>query len=116
MAKHRIYTTPFAGVYPHYVTKVEKKGRTREELDRVICWLTGYSREQLADRLERKTDFETFFGEAPGYHPNAGKVTGVICGVRIEEIEDPLMRKIRVLDKLVDELARGRAMEKVLRT
>jgi hypothetical protein len=94
------------------VTKLEKKGRTREELDRVICWLTGYRAKQLAEVLERKVDFEASFGEAPAYHPNAAKVTGVICGVRIEEIEEPLMRRIRVLDKLVDELAR--AMEKVL--
>ena len=116
MTKHRIYTTSFASVYPHYVHKAEKKGRTRQELDEVICWLTGYTPEALAERIERRTDFETFFGEAPGLHPNAAKITGTICGVRIQEIEDPLMRNIRYLDKLVDELAKGRPMEKILRT
>ncbi len=116
MTKHRIFTTAFASVYPHYVHKAEKKGRTREEVDRVICWLTGYSPEALAERIERRTDFETFFDEAPAMHPNVGKITGVVCGVRIEEIEDPLMRNIRYLDKLVDELAKGRPMEKILRT
>lgn len=115
MQKHRIFTMPFATVYPHYVRKAQRKGRTRDEVDQVICWLTGYSPESLADRIERKTDFETFFDEAPALHPNADKITGVICGIRIEAIEDPLMRKIRCLDKLVDELAKGRTMEKVLR-
>ncbi len=115
MPPHRIFTTAVASVYPHYVTKAEKKGRTRAEVDQVICWLTGYTPEALAGHLARKTDFETFFREAPKYHQNAGQVTGLICGVRIEEIEEPLMRQIRVLDKLVDELARGRAMEKILR-
>jgi hypothetical protein len=115
MAKHRIYTMSVAGVYPHYVHKLEKKGRTRQELDEVIRWLTGYSPAALAAVLEQKTDFETFFAEAPAMHPNAGKITGVICGVRIEEIEDPLMRNVRYLDKLVDELAKGRPMEKILR-
>jgi hypothetical protein len=115
MKKHRIYTTSFASVYPHYVHKAEAKGRTREELDEVIRWLTGYSPEALAEQIERKKDFETFFEEAPALHPNAGMITGVICGVRIEEIEDPLMRKIRYLDKLVDELAKGRSMDKILR-
>ena len=113
--KHRIFTTSFASVYPHYVLKAEKKGRTREDVDQVIRWLTGYSPEALARQIEQKKDFETFFSEAPALHPNARKITGVICGVRIEEIEDPLMRKIRYLDKLVDELARGRPMEKILR-
>jgi hypothetical protein len=116
MTKHRIFTTSFASVYPHYVQKAEKKGRTRQELDDVICWLTGYSQKALADHIERKTDFETFFSEAPALHPNVGKITGVVCGVRIEEIEDPLMRNIRYLDKLVDELAKGRPMDKILRT
>ena len=116
MKKHRIFTMAFASVYPHYVHKVESKGRTRQELDEVICWLTGYDPTALAERIERKTDFETFFDEAPALHPNVGKITGVVCGVRIEEIEDPLMRKIRYLDKLVDELAKGRPMEKILRT
>ncbi len=105
----------FASVYPHYVKKVETKGRTRDELDEVICWLTGYSREALAEQIERKTNFETFFDNAPAMHPNVGKITGVICGVRIEEIEDPLMRNIRYMDKLVDELAKGRPMTKILR-
>ena len=116
MTKHRIFTTAFASVYPHYVQKAEKKGRTRQELDQVICWLTGYTPEALAERIERRTDLETFYGEAPALHPNASKITGVVCGVRIEEIEDPLMRRIRYLDKLVDELAKGRPMEKILRS
>ena len=115
MTKHRIFTTSFASVYPHYVKKAEKKGRTRAEVDRIICWLTGYSESALAEQIERKADFESFFGDAPALHPNVGKITGVVCGVRIEEIEDPLMRKIRYLDKLVDELAKGRPMEKILR-
>ncbi len=115
MAPHRIFTTAVASVYPHYVAKAEKKGRTRDEVDQVICWLTGYSREALARQLASRADFETFFREAPTLHPNAARITGVICGVRIEAIEDPLMRKIRYLDKLVDELAKGRAMEKILR-
>jgi hypothetical protein len=114
--KHRIYTMSFASVYPHYVTKVEKKGRTIQELDEVICWLTGYTPEALAEQIEQRKDFETFFSEAPQLHPNVGKITGVICGVRIEDIEDPLMRKIRYMDKLVDELAKGRPMVKILRT
>ena len=115
MTKHRIFTTSFASVYPHYVRKAEAKGRSREEVDEVIRWLTGYTPEMLAEQIDRRTDFETFFGNAPALHPNASKITGVICGVRIEEIEDPLMRKIRYLDKLVDELAKGRPMEKILR-
>jgi hypothetical protein len=116
MKKHRIYTMSFAGVYPLYVQKAEKKGRTRQEVDRVICWLTGYTPKTLTKQIERKTNFETFFDEAPALNPNASKINGVICGVRIEEIEDPLMRKVRYLDKLVDELAKGRPMEKILRT
>lgn len=115
MKKHRIFTTPFASVYPHYVRKAEAKGRTRQEVDEVICWLTGYTPTALAEQIEHRKDLETFFGEAPALHPNASKITGVICGVRIEEIEDPLMRKIRYLDKLVDELAKGRPMDKILR-
>ena len=115
MKKHRIFTTSFASVYPHYVQKAEVKGRTRQEVDEVICWLTGYSPSALAEQIERKKDFETFFSEAPALHPNASKINGVICGVRIEEIEDPLMRNIRYLDKLVDELAKGRPMDKILR-
>ncbi len=115
MDKHRVFKMSFASVYPLYVQKAEKKGRTKKEVDEVICWLTGYSPQALAKQIALKTDFETFFSEAPALHPNAGKITGVICGVRIEEIENPLMRKIRYMDKLVDELAKGRPMEKILR-
>ncbi len=115
MAKHRIFTTAFASLYPHYVNKATRKGRTKNEVDEVICWLTGYTASALAAQIEQKKDFETFFEEAPSLHPNASKITGVVCGVRIEEIEEPLMRKIRYLDKLVDELAKGRPMEKILR-
>ena len=115
MKKHRIFTTAFASVYPHYVRKAEAKGRTRQEVDDVICWLTGYDASALAEQIERKTDFETFFAEAPALHPNVSMITGVVCGVRIEEIEDPLMRNIRYLDKLVDELAKGRPMDRILR-
>jgi hypothetical protein len=115
MAKHRIYTTSFASVYPHYVAKAEKKGRTRAEVDEIIRWLTGYSPEQLQARIDDGTDFETFFAEAPRMNPARSAITGTICGVRIEEIEEPLMREIRYLDKLIDELARGKAMEKILR-
>lgn len=105
----------FAGVYPHYITKAEKKGRTKEELDTIIRWLTGYSQQQLEQLIENKTNFEDFFAQAPLLHPNVSKITGVICGYRIEDIENPLMQKIRYLDKLVDELAKGKAMEKILR-
>jgi hypothetical protein len=115
VTKHRIFTTAFASVYPHYVRKAEAKNRTRQDVDDVICWLTGYSPETLAQQIAQRTDFETFFDETPALHPKASSITGVICGVRIEEIEDPLMRKIRYLDKLVDELAKGRPMEKILR-
>jgi hypothetical protein len=115
MKKHRIYTTPFASVYPHYIRKAEAKGRTKQEVDDVIGWLTGYTPKALREQIELKKDFETFFAEAPALNPNVGKITGIVCGVRIDEIEDPLMRKIRYLDKLVDELAKGRAMEKILR-
>lgn len=114
MPKHRIFTTSFASVYPHYITKVERKGHTKEELDNIIEWLTGYDQEALQQVLDNKTDFETFFEEAQ-LNPNVSMITGVICGYRVEEIEDPLMQKIRYLDKLVDELARGKAMEKILR-
>ena len=112
---HRIFKMSFASVYPHYVQKAEKKGRKKKEVDEVICWLTGYSPQALAKQIEQKKDFETFFDEAPSLNPNVSKITGVICGVRIEQIEDPLMRNIRYLDKLVDELAKGRPMEKILR-
>ena len=115
MDKHRVFSISFARVYPLYVQKAEKKGRTRKEVDEVICWLTGYSPHTLAEQIKRRKDFGTFFSEAPALHPNASKITGVICGVRIEDIENPLMRNIRYLDKLVDELARGRPMEKILR-
>lgn len=115
MTKHRIYTMAFAGVYPHYLAKAEKKGRTKEEVDTIISWLTGYDARGLQKVLDERTDFETFFGQAPRMNPNASKITGVICGYRIEEIEDPLMKQVRYLDKLIDELAKGRAMEKILR-
>ncbi|GAB2763620.1 DUF2200 domain-containing protein [Salinimicrobium soli] len=115
MKTHRIFTTSFASVYPHYVNKAEKKGRTKEEVDTIICWLTGYSREELQQRLDQKTNFEEFYGQAPQINPNVSKIKGVICGYRVEEIEDPLMQKIRYLDKLIDELARGKKLEKILR-
>ncbi|ANB58478.1 hypothetical protein GFC29_853 [Anoxybacillus sp. B7M1] len=115
MDKHRIYTTSVASVYPHYVTKAEKKGRSKEEVDTIICWLTGYSQEELNTHLEKKTDFETFFTEAPHLNPSRTLIKGVVCGVRVENIEEPIMREIRYLDKLIDELARGKAMEKILR-
>ena len=115
MVKNRVFGMKFAKVYPLYVQKAERKGRTREEVDQVICWLTGYDRAELREQVEGENDLEAFFGRAPGIHPNAGRITGVVCGVRVEEVEDPLMRKIRWLDKLVDELAKGKAMEKILR-
>lgn len=105
----------FAGVYPHYIQKAEKKGRTRQEVHEIIFWLTGYDEKALQEQLDRKTDFETFFNEAPLLNPNVSKITGVICGYRVEDIEDPLMQKIRYLDKLIDELAKGKTMEKILR-
>ena len=111
----RLRRMSVAGVYPHYVAKAEKKGRTRAEVDEVIRWLTGYSQAQLEALLAAKTDFETFFAEAPAMNPNRFLITGVICGYRVEEIEDPFMRELRHLDKLVDEVAKGKAMEKVLR-
>ena len=113
MAKHRIYTMAFSGVYPHYITKAEKKGRTKEEVDQIIFWLTGYDQTALDRILSEKTNFETFFDEAPQLNPNVSKITGVICGHRIENIEDPLMKKVRYLDKLIDELAKGKTMEKI---
>lgn len=115
MTKHRIYTMSFAKVYPHYIQKAERKGRTKEEVDEIIRWLTGYSQEQLEAQLEKETDFETFFAEAPELNPSRNLIKGVICGVRVEEIEEPLMQEIRYLDKLIDELAKGKAMEKILR-
>lgn len=116
MEKHRIYTTSFASVYPYYVAKAEKKGRTKAEVDEIICWLTGYSQKELAVHLEKQTDFETFFAEASKMNALRKLITGVICGIRVEEIKEPLMQEIRYLDKLVDELARGKAMVKILRT
>ena len=113
--KHRIFTTAFAKVYPMYVQKAERKGRTRDEVDRVICWLTGYSQAALQQQIERGVDFEAFFAQAPAMHPNAAMIKGVVCGVRVEEVADPLMQKIRWLDKLVDELAKGKAMDRILR-
>jgi len=115
MTGHRIFTMPFASVYPAYVNKAERKGRAKEEVDRVICWLTGYDETGLVHQIEKRVDIATFFAEAPAMHPNRSRITGVVCGVRVEEVEDPLMRKIRQLDKLVDELAKGKAMEKILR-
>ena len=115
MTKHRIYKIAFASVYPHYVAKAEKKGRTRAEVDRIIEWLTGYGPAALAAELEAGTDFETFYGNAPRLNPARDKITGLICGIRVEDIEDPLMREARYLDKLIDELARGKKMEKILR-
>ncbi len=115
MAGHRIYSMSFASVYPHYVAKAEKKGRTKAEVDRIIAWQTGYCADDLERVLSDGTDFETFFAEAPALNPSRMLVTGLICGVRVEEIEEPLMREIRILDRLVDELAKGRKMEKILR-
>jgi hypothetical protein len=115
MAGHKIFSTPFAAVYPMYVQKVERKGRTKDEVDRVICWLTGYDQAGLLRQIEQKVDVETFFAQAPAFNSNSSLIKGVVCGVRVEEVDDPLMLKIRQLDKLVDELAKGKAMEKVLR-
>lgn len=115
MDNSRVFKMSFAGVYPHYIQKAEKKGRTKEEVDTIICWLTGYNKKSLQKQIDKKNDFETFFKEAPNLNPNVSKITGVICGYRVEEIEDKLMQKIRYLDKLIDELARGKAMEKILR-
>lgn len=116
MQLERVFAYSFASIYALYVKKVEKKGRTTAELDEVLCWLTGYDAKQLAKQIERQVDLRTFFQEAPKLHPKAKLITGTICGVKIDEIEDPLMKKIRWMDKLVDELAKGRPMEKVLRT
>ena len=115
MEKHKIFSMPFAKVYPMYLQKAERKGRSKEEVDQVICWLTGYNAAGLAKQVAAQTDFEGFFAQAPAMHPNAPLIKGVVCGIRVEDIEDPLMQKIRYLDKLVDELAKGKAMEKVLR-
>ncbi|WP_029501613.1 DUF2200 domain-containing protein [Lachnoclostridium phytofermentans] len=115
MTKHRIYTMSVASVYPHYVTKAEKKGRTKTEVDEIICWLTGYSEEELLEELEKQTDFETFFANAPKLNPSRALIKGVVCGIRVEDIEEPTMKEIRYLDKLIDELAKGKAMDKILR-
>ncbi|NND02035.1 MAG: DUF2200 domain-containing protein [Acidimicrobiia bacterium] len=114
--KHRIYTMSFASVSPHYVTKAEKKGRTKAEVDEIVRWLTGYTQKRLQTQIDSEVDFETFFAKAPKMNPDRSLITGVVCGVRVEEIEEPTMREIRYLDKLIDELARGKAMEKILRT
>lgn len=115
MKKHRIFAISFARVYPEYVAKAEKKGRTKDEVDEIICWLTGYSQEGLETLLEKQTDIETFLAEAPQPNPARALIKGVVCGVRVEDIEEPMMREIRYLDKLIDELAKGKAMEKILR-
>jgi hypothetical protein len=115
MAQHRVFAIKFAKVYPLYIQKAERKNRTKQEVDRVICWLTGYSEAQLKQQIEQESDLETFFARAPAIHPGSALIKGVVCGVRVENIEDPLMRKIRYLDKLIDELAKGKAMDKILR-
>ncbi|MBE0686230.1 MAG: DUF2200 domain-containing protein [Anaerolineaceae bacterium] len=115
MNNHRIFKMSFSVVYPLYVKKVERKNRTKEEVDQIICWLTGYDQAGLQQQIDQENDFETFFVQAPAFHPNSSLIKGVVCGIRVEEIEDPLMQKIRYLDKLVDELAKGKKMEKILR-
>jgi hypothetical protein len=116
MASDRVFAMSFAGVYPHYVAKAEKKGRTKEEVDEVIRWLTGYTKAGLAKQIEKRTSFREFFEKAPKFNPNAALIKGVVCGIRVEDIEDPLMQKLRYLDKLIDELAKGKKMEKILRS
>jgi hypothetical protein len=115
MPENRIFGMNFARVYPLYVQKAERKNRTKKEVDQIICWLTGYDQAGLKQQIEQENDLETFFAQAPGIHPNSALIKGVVCGVRVEEVEDPLMQKIRYLDKLIDELAKGKAMEKILR-
>ena len=115
MSKHRIFTTSFASVYPLYVQKAERKNRTQKEVDQIICWLCGYDHTGLQQQIAKEVDFETFFAQAPAMNPNCALIKGVVCGIRVEEVEDPLMQKIRYLDKLVDELAKGKAMAKILR-
>jgi hypothetical protein len=115
MEQHRIFGMKFAQVYPLYMQKAERKGRTKEEVDQIICWLTGYTLPGLKKQLDRETDFQTFFNQAPRIHPNSSLITGVVCGIRVEDISDPLMQKIRYLDKLIDELAKGKPLEKILR-
>lgn len=116
MSLERVFRMKFSSIYPHYVTKAEKKGRGKKEVDEVICWLTGYTPKALAKQIKDEKDLESFFDEAPEMHPNASKITGVICGIRVEEVENPLMQKIRYMDKLVDEVGRGKKMESILRT
>jgi hypothetical protein len=115
MTKHRIYTTSFASVYPHYVAKAERKGREKTEVDHIVCWLTGFSQDELEAQLAKKSDFETFFAQAPQLNPARSLIKGVVCGVRVEDVAEPLMREIRYLDKLIDELSKGKAMQKILR-
>lgn len=115
MEEHKIYSMPFARVYPLYITKVEKKGRTKEEVDQVIKWLTGYNEHQLKQQIKQETDFKSFFANAPSLNANRKLITGLICGIRVEEIKEPLMQEIRYLDKLIDELAKGKSMDKILR-
>lgn len=115
MTKHRIYTMKFSKVYPMYVQKAERKNRTKKEVDQIICWLTGYTQAGLQQQLKKETDIESFFAQAPAFNPKSSLITGVVCGVRVEDVEDPLMKKVRYLDKLIDELAKGKAMEKILR-
>ena len=115
MTTHRVFGTPFASVYPLYVQKATRKNRTKDEVDRIVCWLTGYSPAQLQRQIDAGVSFEAFFDQAPALHPNTTLIKGVVCGVRVEAVDDPLMQKIRWLDKLIDELAKGRAMEKILR-
>ncbi|MES2938904.1 MAG: DUF2200 domain-containing protein [Pseudomonadota bacterium] len=115
MPAHRIFAMPFAKVYPLYIKKAERKNRSKAEVDQIICWLTGYDQAGLQRQIDQASDFETFFAQAPALHPNSPAITGVVCGIRVEEIEDPLMQKIRWMDKLIDELAKGRKMEKILR-
>lgn len=115
MTKHKLYTMSFAKVYPLYINKAERKGRTKGEVDEIILWLTGYSQEELEDQIEKEIDFETFFDQAPNMNPSRSLIKGVVCGIRVEDIEEPLMQEIRYLDKLIDELAKGKVMEKILR-
>ncbi len=115
MSQHRIYRMKFSSVYPMYIQKAERKSRTKAEVDQIICWLTGYNQSELQNQIELESDFEIFFAKAPMFNPNAALIKGVVCGVRVEEVEDPLMRKVRYLDKLIDELAKGKALDKILR-